>query len=81
MEWVGFSRKDFNKPLEQKFPHRSFEEEVAYASTYFPEGHGYVLGPLSRDHWAVFVADDCEEDAPPATDRTLNVRRVHAWRT
>merc|ERR1712196_501037 len=37
------------------------------------DGSGYVLGPLTGDHWFVYVSDQCERPASSATERTVNV--------
>ena len=36
-------------------------------------GSGHVLGPITGDHWFVYVADKCDRPAYSATERTLNV--------
>jgi len=85
LEWVGYSRKNYAFPDEQPSPHTSFGEELAYlrnhrddpqlseaASAAF-DGQGYVLGPITGDHWFVYVADQCERPAASSTERTLNV--------
>lgn len=37
------------------------------------DGQGYVLGPITGDHWFVYVADQCERPAASATERTINI--------
>mmetsp|Transcript_5892 Transcript_5892/g.18600 ORF Transcript_5892/g.18600 Transcript_5892/m.18600 type:complete len:427 (-) Transcript_5892:114-1394(-) len=80
LEWVGYSRKNYNFPADQPAPHGSFDEELAYLKAHRDDvnheafdGSGYVLGPLTGDHWFVYVADQCERPAASATERTLNV--------
>lgn len=35
---------------------------------------GYVLGPVTGDHWFVYVADKCDRPDYTATDRTVRDR-------
>ena len=37
------------------------------------DGSGYVLGPITGDHWFVYVSDQCERPSFMATERTINV--------
>ncbi|GAX19122.1 S-adenosylmethionine decarboxylase [Fistulifera solaris] len=80
IDWVGYSRKNFNFPGDQSFPHQSFHQELDYLYSHRNlcerlDGSGYTLGPVTGDHWFVFVADqtlrskalDCD------TDRVLNI--------
>lgn len=32
---------------------------------------GYVLGPVTGDHWFVYIADKCDRPDYTATDRTV----------
>ncbi len=73
VEWMAYSRKDYSFPAEQLFPHRGIGEEVEYLQKIFPEGSAYILGPITADHWLVFVADYCERPSSDSTDRTLNI--------
>ena len=34
---------------------------------------GYVLGPVTGDHWFVYVADKCDRPDYTATDRTVRI--------
>lgn len=36
-----------------------------------PHTTGYVLGPVTGDHWFVYVADKCDRPDYTATDRTV----------
>lgn len=80
LDWVGYSRKNFNFPVDQAFPHQSFYQELEYLYSHRNlcerlDGNGYTLGPVTDDHWFVFVADQtirskmCDLD----TDRVLNI--------
>jgi S-adenosylmethionine decarboxylase len=57
IEFVMYSRKNFVFPEHQPSPHKNFNEEVEYLNKYFPHGSGYIIGPLSEDHWYLFTAD------------------------
>ena len=58
---------------------RLFEDELRYLKAHQGDaekvfdGSGYVLGPLTGDHWFVYVSDQCERPASSATERTVNV--------
>ncbi|TMW60289.1 hypothetical protein Poli38472_000331 [Pythium oligandrum] len=60
IEWVSFSRKNYTFPEEQKYPHTSFQTEVTYLNSYFPDGTAHALGPLNHDHWYIYVWDSDE---------------------
>lgn len=79
IDWVGYNRKNFNFPGDQMFPHGSFHQEMDYLYSHRNlcerlNGNGYTLGPVTSDHWFVFVADhttrytECND-----TDRVLNI--------
>lgn len=73
VEWLAYTRKDFLFPSVQKFPHRDPNEETAYLKQHFPAGHAFVMGPLTGDHWFVFVADYLDRPTTECVDRTLDV--------
>lgn len=61
--WVGYSRKNFLYPTAQMWPHANFGDEMRYINTHEKlqhrlNGEGYILGPVTGDHWFVFVADN-----------------------
>lgn len=37
---------------------------------------GYVLGPVTGDHWFVYIADKCDRPDYTATDRTVRSKEV-----
>jgi S-adenosylmethionine decarboxylase len=50
IDWVGYSRKNFNFPGDQQFPHQSFHQELDYLHSHRNlcqrlDGSGYTLGP------------------------------------
>lgn len=81
LDWVGYSRKNFNFPGDQAFPHQSFYQELDYLYSHRNlcerlDGNGYTLGPVTDDHWFVFVADQTirsKNNDFLDTDRVLNI--------
>lgn len=80
IDWVGYSRKNFNFPGDQAFPHQSFHQELDYLYGHRSlserlDGNGYTLGPVTGDHWFVFVADHTMRSGSLEidTDRVLNI--------
>jgi len=80
IDWVGYSRKNFNFPGDQAFPHQSFHQELDYLDSHRNlcerlDGNGYTLGPINSDHWFVFVADQTirSRNLELDTDRVLNI--------
>jgi S-adenosylmethionine decarboxylase len=66
-------------PVDQAFPHQSFHQELDYLYSNRNlcerlDGNGYTLGPVTSDHWFVFVADQTIRVNPDTdTDRVLNL--------
>mmetsp|Transcript_30652 Transcript_30652/g.44562 ORF Transcript_30652/g.44562 Transcript_30652/m.44562 type:complete len:442 (-) Transcript_30652:292-1617(-) len=80
VDWLGYSRKNFNFPCDQIFPHGSFHQELEYLYSHRNlcerlDGNGYTLGPVTSDHWFVFVADQTirSKNTELDTDRVLNI--------
>lgn len=78
LEWLGYSRKNYTFPDDQCFPHSSFLEEFAYLKKHpnlsaHLDGSGYVLGPITGDHWLVYVSDKSDRPSFQSTERTLNI--------
>lgn len=79
IDWIGYSRKNFNFPSDQAFPHQSFHQELDYLQSHRTlcerlDGNGYTLGPVTGDHWFVFVADHTMRASGELdTDRVLNI--------
>lgn len=79
IDWLGYNRKNFNFPGDQMFPHGSFHQEMDYLYSHRNlcdrlNGNGYTLGPVTSDHWFVFVADHTKRYAEDNdTDRVLNI--------
>ena len=52
----------------QLWPHSNFGDEIKYISSHDKlqdrlKGSGYILGPITGDHWFVYVADHSETSA------------------
>ena len=73
IEWMAYSRKNFIFPDSQRFPHRDPEEETRYLKEFFPEGSAFLMGPLTGDHWLVYVADYVDRPTTECVDRTLDM--------
>jgi len=79
LDWVGYSRKNFSFPGDQCHPHQSFNQEISYLGSHRSlskklNGNGYTLGPVTGDHWFVYVADQTLRSANLLyTDRVLNI--------
>lgn len=58
VEFVLFSRKNFNFPEKQMHPHVNFETEVDILSKKYPTGTAHVMGPVlsGGDHHFVFFS-------------------------
>jgi len=77
---VVFSRKNFNFPERQLFPHHNFEMEIAQLEKKFM-GHGYILGPVHSggDHHFVYFSPMLPSDsegvnfAPSKSSSTLEI--------
>lgn len=62
LTWVGYSRKNLLFPNAQLWPHSNFGDEIKYLNTHEKlqdrlRGAGHILGPITGDHWFVYVAD------------------------
>lgn len=71
LTWLGYSRKNLFFPTAQQWPHSSFGDETKYLDTHPRlqnrlKGVGYIMGPLTGDHWFVYVANH-----EPTVDETV----------
>lgn len=79
MDWVGYSRKNLLMPEQQVFPQRGWGEEMEYLRRHREsgareiKGNGYTLGPITGDHWFVWVADRTIREDLVGTDRVINI--------
>jgi S-adenosylmethionine decarboxylase len=64
-EWLRFSHKNFAFPLDQKYPHGSFEQETQFCLEYCSStlSSAHVLGDILSDHWNVLYIDRREENS------------------
>ncbi|EFA85685.1 S-adenosylmethionine decarboxylase [Heterostelium album PN500] len=72
IEMVLFSRKNLNNPHKQIFPHCSFNDEIDYLNKTF-DGQAYVMGPLTKDHWNLYIADMRKNNTLQRTEQTFEV--------
>mmetsp|Transcript_9861 Transcript_9861/g.16377 ORF Transcript_9861/g.16377 Transcript_9861/m.16377 type:complete len:505 (-) Transcript_9861:256-1770(-) len=61
--WVGYSRKNLLFPTQQAWPHSNFGDEIEYLNSNKMlqdrlNGVAHILGPVTGDHWFVYVADN-----------------------
>lgn len=56
IDMIIFSRKNLNFPTRQLYPHNNFDDEVHFLNKLF-NGEGFVLGPVNKDNWHVYIAD------------------------
>lgn len=55
---IFYTRKHLARPEEQRFPHRSFVEEVQYLDTLIRNGAAHALGRInSSDVWYLYTND------------------------
>lgn len=72
VEFVQYSRKNFLYPDAQQAPHNGFDQEVKYLNELF-DGKDYVLGPLSGDHWYLYIADYTTSPKLSAPEQTIEI--------
>lgn len=72
VEFVMFSRKNYLFPHLQKIVHNSWNNEVEQLNTIF-DGSSYIIGPMSSDHWYLYLADYSENQRIVSPERTLEI--------
>jgi S-adenosylmethionine decarboxylase len=72
IDFCWFSRKNYVFPQKQLAPHTSWDDEVKYLNKYFPDGDAYIVGPMSKDHWYLFLADYRKERYLHEPSQTLS---------
>jgi S-adenosylmethionine decarboxylase len=72
VEFVMYSRKNFLFPCEQSFPHSDWNAEVEYLSEIF-DGTAYVLGPLTQEHYHLYLADYSDAGRLSTSEKTLEI--------
>lgn len=83
--WLEYSRKNLFYPEAQSHPHRSCGEEVKYLEDHpclqgRMKGHAHVLGPITGDHWFVYVAEQHEGVQGQGQGVTSSVSAPHPRR-
>lgn len=72
VEYVMYSRKNFLFPEKQVFPHVDWRVELDCLDQHF-DGTGYILGPVTKDHWYLYVADYSEPCNAASKEVTLEI--------
>jgi len=72
VELVMYSRKNFLFPQVQVFPHTDWSSELEYLDQYF-DGSPYVLGPMTKDHWYLYLADYSDGTTSTTKEKTLEI--------
>jgi S-adenosylmethionine decarboxylase len=72
VELVMYSRKNFLFPSVQPFPHTDWSVELSYLDNYF-DGNSYILGPLTNDHWYLYLADYSDSTTDTTKEQTLEI--------
>lgn len=72
VEWLAYTRKNFTFPSAQLFPHTAPNVEYEYLQQFF-SGDTFVLGPISGDHWFVYISDRFDRPAVESNDRMLDM--------
>lgn len=78
LEYVQYSRKNYTFPGDQIFPHSNFHEELAFMKSHTKlsqrlDGSGYILGPITGDHWYCYIADQIRRPVHVTKERTINI--------
>jgi S-adenosylmethionine decarboxylase len=70
VDFVTFSRKNLLYPHQQAYPHTHWNDEVDFLNKFF-EGTAYVLGPLTQEHYYLYLADYRDGTGEP--EHTLEI--------
>ncbi|KAL5423615.1 hypothetical protein PMIN04_003754 [Paraphaeosphaeria minitans] len=69
---VFYSRKNFLYPDQQRGPHRSWRDEVAYLDQRFQGGSAYMIGKMNGEHWYLYITGpDTTLTPPPSPGREI----------
>jgi S-adenosylmethionine decarboxylase len=80
VELVMYSRKNFLFPDLQQFPHTDWRVELEYLDNHF-DGNSYILGPLTGDHWYLYLADYSDSSTDTSKEQTLEIMMHNLDRT
>jgi len=75
VDFVQYSRRNFLFPNAQLHPHSGFDNEVECLNTFF-DGNGYVMGPVTGDHWYLYIADYHKRPIEMMRDQSLEIMMV-----
>lgn len=66
IKYLIFSRKNYNFPDKQIYPHKNFDSEVQYLNNIFPQGSPQALGPdtTNGDYQLVYFTKTHVADTP-----------------
>lgn len=67
-DWAASAR-----PAANSFAFPACFLQMSYLRTHFPEGSAFLMGPMTGDHWFVFVADYVDRPTTECVDRTLDM--------
>jgi S-adenosylmethionine decarboxylase len=76
VELVMYSRKNFLFPDKQQYPHVDWRSELDYLGDFF-DGQSYVFGPLTNDHWYLYLADYSDPTTETTKEHTLEIMMHH----
>jgi S-adenosylmethionine decarboxylase len=77
VDWIGYSRKNYTFPKDQRFPHRSHDEEFEFL-THHPglvgrQGSGHILGSATSDNVLVYLTERDKLPHGIPLERTFNM--------
>eukprot|EP01115_Flamella_aegyptia_P003978 TRINITY_DN1768_c0_g1_i1.p1 TRINITY_DN1768_c0_g1~~TRINITY_DN1768_c0_g1_i1.p1 ORF type:complete len:338 (-),score=104.60 TRINITY_DN1768_c0_g1_i1:127-1140(-) len=72
IDLVLYSRKNFLFPDKQLYPHDDWNHEIQILNENF-KGSSHILGPMTKDHWYLYVADYTTPSSATSKDITLEV--------
>lgn len=76
IDMIIFSRKNLNFPTKQLYPHNNFDDEVHFLNKLFA-GEGFVLGPVNKDNWHVYIADFRTPEAVESSNQQVFEVMMH----
>lgn len=73
IEYLQYSRKDFRYPWQQPAEHVSIASEYSILHECAPSGAPFILGPLDKDHYFMYVMDRITRPSREEVDMQLNI--------
>jgi len=72
VEFCMFSRKNFVFPQKQVWPHNTWDSEIEILNEHFGDhGRHNLIGPLTEDHWHVYIVDFTDPAEQPKSEQTI----------